>query len=193
MMAYTYAYPHPAVTTDVVVIRPRREREGTEAEVLLIRRGGEPYKGMYALPGGFLNEDEDCEECARRELREETGIEAERLTEVGTWSSPKRDPRERVISVVYATVVGDVEPRAGDDAAEATFVSLKTLPKLAFDHEEMVRDALERLRSMMCRGERNPSIPRKDREKDGADLPETAAKGDGNSTCPIDGTTAPRR
>lgn len=143
-MPYTYDYPRPMVAADVVVLRRRAGREeappGRGAapparEVLLIRRGREPFKGAWALPGGFVEMDEDLPDAARRELLEETGLEAAELRELGAWGRPGRDPRGRVISVVYVTELPPAgegaegsAPAAGDDAADAAWFDLDALP-----------------------------------------------------------------
>ena len=132
-------------TVDVVVVRPR----GGGREVLLVRRGGEPFRGVWALPGGFIELDEDVPDAASRELCEETGLEIlpGELTEVGVFGRPGRDPRGRTIGVAYAVEVEPAgkEPTAGDDAAEAAWFDARSLPGLAFDHSEIVAAALARL------------------------------------------------
>lgn len=134
-MAYCYEWPRPAVTTDIVVLRGD--------EILLIRRAHAPFEGSWALPGGFLDEDETLEACAARELMEETGVTCGALRLVGTYSEPDRDPRERTVSVAFAThVVADTEAKAGDDAGEAGWFALDALPDLAFDHDRIIKDAL---------------------------------------------------
>lgn len=126
----------PALAADCVVFN-------SDGALLLIRRRNAPFKGRYALPGGFLEYGETTEEGARRELREETGIKAKGLRLVGVYSDPKRDPRGHTISVAYLTVAGaNAKPMAGDDAAAAHFVSDWKKQKLAFDHDKIVRDAL---------------------------------------------------
>src|ERR1700737_4987912 len=100
MAKYTYDYPRPAVTVDVVIVT----REG-RPRVLLIRRKNEPFRGMWAIPGGFVDMDESLEDAARRELREETGVRARRLEQLHTFGGPGRDPRGRVISVAYLAEV----------------------------------------------------------------------------------------
>lgn len=142
--AYCYEFPRPAVTVDVVILS-----EEENPRVLLIRRGKDPFVGMWAIPGGFVDMEEGLEEAARRELLEETGVQAERLEQFRTFGDPGRDPRGRTISVVYLARVDadNVEPRAADDATEAAWHRLERLPKLAFDHGEIlkrVRDTLER-------------------------------------------------
>ena len=113
---YRYPYPHPAVATDVAIFTLR---DGALA-VLLIRRKGEPFEGAWALPGGFLKEDEDLDACAARELSEEAGLSAGVLQHFGNFSAPERDPRERVISVAYFALVSSdrVTPEAGSDKAK---------------------------------------------------------------------------
>lgn len=144
MPKYVYKYPRPAVTTDVVVIsRERRPR------VLLIRRKAEPFAGMWAIPGGFVDMDETLEESARRELREETGVHVGRLEQLATFGAPNRDPRGRTISVVFLTRADAdrLKPHAGDDAAEIGWHSLLHPPPLAFDHAEILACARRRLAS----------------------------------------------
>ncbi|MET0688181.1 MAG: NUDIX hydrolase [Methyloceanibacter sp.] len=129
----------PALTVDCVVFDAR-------GRVLLIRRKNEPFKGAYALPGGFAEIGETVEAACRRELLEETGIEAGDLRLVGVYSDPARDPRGHTVSVVYlAEVAGEAEPQAGSDAAGADWVADWHKHKLAFDHAQILED-LERLR-----------------------------------------------
>ena len=120
MSQYTYRYPHPAVTTDCVVFG----YDGLHLNVLLIERGGEPYKGYWAFPGGFLNIDEDAPDGARRELLEETGLEATDIEQLGAFASPDRDPRERVISIAYFTLTRVKEVKEGDDALSSAIQQL---------------------------------------------------------------------
>ena len=132
---YTYDYPRPMLTADCVVTNAR-------GEVLLVRRGNDPFKGCWALPGGFMEMDETIEHCAVRELREETGIDAAEsaLRLVGVFSAPGRDPRGRTVTAVYAVGVPDgTFAAAGDDAAEVCWWPLTALPPLAFDHAEIIR------------------------------------------------------
>lgn len=142
-MTFQYQYPHPAVTTDVAVFTLRDQ----QLQLLLIRRAEEPYKGQWALPGGFLEIDEDLDSCAKRELKEETGVEDLYLEQLYTFGRPDRDPRERVISVTYYALVpaDKLDLSAGSDAAEASWFPLQALPPLAFDHEEIILLARERL------------------------------------------------
>ena len=114
-MAYTYEYPRPAVTADCVVITKE-----AEAKVLLIERGGEPFKGCWALPGGFMNMDETTEQCAFRELEEETGLKIGEVHQIGAYSRVDRDPRGRTITVAYLAVVdAPIAVIGQDDAAKA--------------------------------------------------------------------------
>lgn len=137
---YCYKYPRPAVTTDCVVFNSTPD----DAKLLLVKRANEPFKGKWALPGGFLEENETLEECAARELEEETGLKDVELSQFEAFSAVDRDPRGRTISVVY---VGKVELeedglRAGDDAKEAAWFPVDKLPELAFDHREIVFKAM---------------------------------------------------
>ncbi|MBR3101032.1 MAG: NUDIX hydrolase [Muribaculaceae bacterium] len=138
---YTYKYPHPAVTTDCVVFG----FDGVKLNVLLIERGHEPYKGSWAFPGGFLNIDEDAPDGARRELREETGFEATNIEQLGAFATPDRDPRERVISIAFFTLVRTRPVEGGDDAAQARWFPIDRVPPLAFDHQQIFDLALERM------------------------------------------------
>lgn len=137
-MSYTYKYPRPAVTADCVVIT----REAAP-RVLLIQRGNEPFKGCWAFPGGFMNIDETTEQCAVRELEEETGLRLSSVRQVGTYSRVDRDPRGRTITVAYLALVDVPVPVQGhDDAARAEWFPLSALPPLAFDHAEIMQDVM---------------------------------------------------
>ena len=139
-MAYTYEYPRPAVTADCIVITKE-----AEPKVLLIERGGEPFKGCWALPGGFMNMDETTEQCAFRELEEETGLKIGEVHQIGAYSRVDRDPRGRTITVAYLAVVDTpIVVKGQDDAAKAQWFPLSALPELAFDHEEIMRDAIKK-------------------------------------------------
>lgn len=132
------------MTADIVVF----SFDGTNLNVLLIKRGNEPYKGQWAFPGGFLEPDETLEEAARRELKEETGLSPKFFNEVGSFSDLDRDPRGRTISVAFASVVrpSQIKAVAGDDAKEARWFNVHEMPRLAFDHEKICRMALWKLR-----------------------------------------------
>jgi 8-oxo-dGTP diphosphatase len=141
---YTYKYPRPAVTADCVVIG--WTADGSR-QVLLIRRGNEPYKDCWAFPGGFLNMDETLEECALRELKEETGLTPTgEIVELKSFSTVDRDPRGRTITVAYLIEMPLTEVAGGDDAAEAKWFPLEELPPLAFDHDEILKVAMEKLK-----------------------------------------------
>ena len=134
---YAYQYPRSSVTADAVLFA---EKEG-QMYVLLIQRGNEPYKGYWAFPGGFLEMDETVAHCAERELEEETGIVLTGMQLVGIYSDVERDPRGRVITAAYTAMTTMTEATAADDAAAAKWWPLNALPKLAFDHETILRDA----------------------------------------------------
>ena len=140
---YQYEYPHPAVTTDIVIFTIRDD----QLKLLLIMRGGEPYKGQWALPGGFIHLDEDLESGARRELEEETGVTGVFLEQLYTFGAVGRDPRERVITVSYYALAPSekIVLQAATDAEAVGWFSMDELPKLAFDHQKIVDMAHERL------------------------------------------------
>ncbi len=142
---YCYRYPHPAVTTDCVIFG----FDGERLQVLLIERGIEPFKGKWAFPGGFIKMDESAEEGALRELREETGLDNAYIEQFHTFSDPNRDPRERVITIAYLALVRLQEVKAGDDAAAARWFPIDEIPSLAFDHDYILRIALQRLREQL--------------------------------------------
>lgn len=152
---YTYDYPRPAVTTDIVVLAITGGKLGT----LLIRRAEDPYRGAWALPGGFLKEGETIEACAARELEEETGASHTPLQQFGIYSAAGRDPRGWVVSVGYLSCVHGqaIHPKAGSDAAEVGWHSVDAIPDLAFDHATILADALAALR---VRIHTEPLLPR---------------------------------
>lgn len=139
---YCYKYPHPSVTTDCVIFG----FDGSKLKVLLIERGIEPYKGRWAFPGGFLKMEESAEEGALRELQEETGLTGAYIEQFHTFTDPKRDPRERVITIAYFALVRIQDVKGGDDAAKAQWFALDEIPQLAFDHDMILRMAQSRLR-----------------------------------------------
>jgi len=144
-LKYCYRYPHPSVTTDCVMFG----FDGTRLRVLLVRRGIEPYKGCWAMPGGFIRMDESAEQGALRELKEETGLEAAYIRQLHAFSEPNRDPRERVITIAYYALVKMREVRGADDAADARWFPLDEVPSLAFDHDLILRTALGELRKQI--------------------------------------------
>lgn len=145
--SYTYRYPHPAVATDCTVFG----YDGKELHLLLIERGNEPFKGCWALPGGFLRMDETVEECAARELHEETNVKDLYLEQFRVFSDVDRDPRERILSVAFLALVrkSDYNVIAGDDASKAEWFRLDALPSLAFDHGTIISEARNRLREIL--------------------------------------------
>ncbi len=144
-MSHTYEYPRPALTVDCVIFGLDEEA----LKVLLIKRGGEPFRGKWAIPGGFVDMDESLEVAARRELEEETGLRAVYLEQLYTFGDPGRDPRGRVVTVAYWALTRVLaEPvRAASDAASAAWFAMDDLPALAFDHARVLEVAHERLRA----------------------------------------------
>lgn len=140
---YSYEYPHPAVTVDIVIFTIRDAR----LKLLLIRRAGEPYRGKWALPGGFIHLDEALDASARRELEEETGVSGVYLEQLYTFGAPQRDPRERVITVAYYALIPSdkLQLRAATDADAVGWFGMDELPQLAFDHTDIIAMAHERL------------------------------------------------
>lgn len=141
---YTYKYPRPMVTVDVVILQ---RHLSDEPHVLLIRRGNAPYAGFWALPGGFVEMDEELEEAAARELAEETGLSGVPLHQIAAFGRVDRDPRGRNICVAFGGVVEGPRPevKGGDDAAEARWTPLSEAEGLAFDHDVILRKALKKM------------------------------------------------
>lgn len=140
---WQYKYEHMAVTVDCVIIT----FEERKLKVLLVRRGGDPYKGMWAFPGGFLRTNETAEAGALRELREETSLTpSSPIVQLGVFSDVDRDPRERVITIAWYALVKPSEVVGGDDADEAAWFPVDELPPLAFDHGKIFQEAMEKLR-----------------------------------------------
>lgn len=139
---FSYKYPHPAVTVDVAVFT----RQNNQLKLLLIQRANEPYKSKWALPGGFVNIDEDLETAAQRELKEETGITITDMDQLHTFGTPDRDPRERVITIVYTALIpAEIKISAASDAKAAAWFNINELPELAFDHAEIIQLACEKI------------------------------------------------
>ena len=143
-MSYQYEYPRPAVTVDCVVFGLDEE----DLKVLLIQRGLEPFVGQWALPGGFVHVGEAPEVSARRELLEETGVKDVYLEQLYTFGEPNRDPREHIISVAHYALVklSDHKVQAATDASNAAWFAVDDVPKLAFDHKNILAMAYERLK-----------------------------------------------
>ncbi|MFI6485018.1 NUDIX hydrolase [Nonomuraea sp. NPDC050663] len=141
-------YPPVAVTVDVVALTIRDRR----LNVLIVERGVQPFLGHWALPGGFVRPDENLDAAAVRELGEETGlgIRPAHLEQLGSYGTPERDPRMRVVSIAYLAFGPDLpDPMAGSDAAQAVWHPVDDLPPLAFDHERILNDGIERARSKL--------------------------------------------
>jgi 8-oxo-dGTP diphosphatase len=136
---YCYKYPRPLLTVDAVVFKKNRQHY----EVLLIERKFPPYKGKWALPGGFVDMDENLDNAIKRELEEETNIKNINLKQLYTFGDLNRDPRGRTVSVVYWGVAEkNIITLAGDDAAKTKWFHLNSLPDLAFDHNKIIEKAL---------------------------------------------------
>lgn len=145
--SYCYEYPRPSLTTDCVVFG----FDGENLKVLLIERGLDPYKGYWALPGGFMRMDETIEQCARRELMEETHVDDIYLEQFKVFSRPDRDPRGRVVTVAFIALIRpqEVQVIGGDDAAQAAWFDVDMLPPLAFDHLDILDTARDHLKEMI--------------------------------------------
>jgi len=141
---YIYEYPRPAVTTDCVIFG----FDKGELKVLLVERGIEPYKGKWALPGGFINMEEDADACALRILKKETCLENIFMEQLYTFSGVDRDPRYRVISIAYYALVklSDYNPEVGLDTSNINWFPISEIPELAFDHSKILYSAQERLK-----------------------------------------------
>jgi 8-oxo-dGTP diphosphatase len=142
---HVYQYPRAALAVDCVVFG----LDEGDLKIMLIERDLEPFRGSWALPGGFVRLDETLEEAARRELHEETGLERVYLEQLHAFSGLERDPRERVVSVAFFALVklADHRVRAATDARDAAWFAVHDLPRLAFDHEQIVEIAVARLRT----------------------------------------------
>ncbi|MBQ3381938.1 MAG: NUDIX hydrolase [Bacteroidales bacterium] len=139
---YCYKYPQVALTADCVIF----SYDGKDLLVLLVKRGLEPFKGEWALPGGFIKPEETVEEGAKRELFEETSLKAEYMEQIRVFSAPDRDPRQRVVTVPFFALVKNVPVVGGDDAERAEWFPVDKLPELAFDHAQILAAAREALK-----------------------------------------------
>ncbi len=137
-MAYTYEYPRPMVTVDILLI----SKENKKRELLCIQRKHNPFAGKWALPGGFVDVNEDLIHAAERELMEETNLNNIALYQFKTYGTPGRDPRGHTISVVYFAFINknDFQPQAADDASDCKWFAEDNLPDFAFDHQTIVND-----------------------------------------------------
>jgi len=140
MSPYTYEHPRPSVAVDIVIFHPHPDG----LQVLLIQRDQEPFKGYWALPGGFVEMEESLEVAAQRELLEETGLSVLNFNQFRAYGDPGRDPRGRVISIAYLALLpktADTSVKGADDASQAIWFPFKNLPSLAFDHDKILQDA----------------------------------------------------
>lgn len=142
-MPFTYDYPRPAVTVDIILF----SKDKNETKVLLIQRKHDPFMNMWALPGGFVEMDETLEQSALRELEEETGITDVKIDQFQTFGDPGRDPRGRTVSIIFHGNINHktIFARAGDDAKNLDWVSINNLPELAFDHGIILKKCIEGL------------------------------------------------
>ena len=131
-------YKNPKLTVDGVVIK--------NSKILLIRRKNEPFKGKWSLPGGFVEYGETVENAVVRELSEETNLSVGIKELLGVYSSPDRDPRGHTVTVAFLMDVVSGDAKGGDDADEAKFFELQSLPELSFDHDKIIKDAIKRLK-----------------------------------------------
>ncbi len=140
---YIYKYPRPSLTVDAAVFL----KEVDVLKILLIKRKNPPYEGYWALPGGFVDMDESLDIAVQRELKEETGLDNIELVQLAAFGDVDRDPRGRTVSVVYygETTSNNCKVKGDDDAAEAGWFDLNELPKLAFDHDNIVKRAVEKI------------------------------------------------
>jgi 8-oxo-dGTP diphosphatase len=143
-MPFTYKYPRPAVTADIVLFSRFENRD----HVLLILRKNPPFEGCWAFPGGFVEMDETLEASALRELEEETGLKGIALKQFHTYGDPGRDPRHRTITVAYIGVCeGLPEVKGMDDARDAKWHSVDAIPELGFDHADILKDAYQKYKT----------------------------------------------
>ena len=139
-----HSFAKPSVTADIIIFTIQNQK----LKVLLIKRGVEPFKNMFAIPGGFVKMNENLEQAAKRELEEETGVKEVYLEQLYTFGEVNRDPRGRVITVAYMALVNseNINLKASTDASEAQWFSTKKIPDLAFDHKNILNYSLKRLK-----------------------------------------------
>lgn len=142
-MTYSYKYPRPMLTVDAVILC----KVESSLEVLLIKRKNPPYKDMWALPGGFVDMDEDLIDAVERETFEETGLRLNGFKQLASYGKPDRDPRGRNVAVVHYIILNEkLDPKAGDDAKDAKWFDIDYLPELAFDHAKIIDDGIKKVR-----------------------------------------------
>jgi len=129
-------YRNPRLTVDGILIN--------NDKILLIKRRNDPFKDMWALPGGFVDYGETTEDAIKREMQEETGLICDIADLFGVYSDPNRDPRGHTVSIIYDLIKKDGTLQSGDDASEVNFFQLSNLPPLAFDHDSIILDKMER-------------------------------------------------
>ena len=145
---YIYDWPRPMVTVDAVVFTVT----GNTAKLLLIKRKNDPFKGKWAIPGGFIGMDEDLDDAVARELAEETGLTGVNLEQLHTFGKPGRDPRGRQITIAYMGIISKPTPslKSGDDAEDAKWFDINSLPEnMAFDHDHVAKFAVDRLKTKL--------------------------------------------
>ena len=139
---YTYQYPRPAVTVDMLIL----DKSGSSPKILLIERRNDPFAGCWAMPGGFVDENEDISDAALRELREETSLTDVALHQFGAFGKPGRDPRGHTITIAYWGIADNpLQASAADDAKNLKWFEICNLPSLAFDHLEIIQDGLNKI------------------------------------------------
>jgi len=130
------SYKIPSITTDGVILKDK--------QILLIKRKNEPFKGKWALPGGFVEYGEKTEDAVIREVSEETGLKTKIRTLAGVYSDPNRDPRGHIITIIYVLDIVEGNVKAGDDASDVKFFDVHQLPALATDHNKIINDVIKR-------------------------------------------------
>ncbi|MDD2200160.1 MAG: NUDIX hydrolase [Bacteroidales bacterium] len=143
-MSYNYKYPRPMLTVDALIFNKNRN----DLFILLIKRNNPPFKNMWALPGGFVDMDEDLINAVERECFEETGLRLKGFRQLEAYGKPERDPRGRNIAIAHYIVLNEkLEPIAGDDAKDARWFLVNDLPELAFDHYEIIADGIKKVQT----------------------------------------------
>lgn len=141
-MPFCYEYPHPAVAADIILVA----KNNNDIQILLIQRKNPPFQNMWALPGGFMDMNESVSQTAHRELFEETGIKVKKIDFLGYYDSINRDPRGRTIGFAFYAILNNiVEAKSGDDAASTKWFKINNLPPLAFDHEKIISDLIQKI------------------------------------------------